>query len=306
MNQSDIDATLFEPQYNPRPKPTAIPGAVWNDEPTYCLTVNDEWVSHLLGAMETLDQDDTWLGTDEERAAARDQANEIMAALMEQCENMADRPIRLTAEGLVESRHPDTGDWLLDTTRDPREFIPLNQPLEGTSTVDERKNLAGDALLRVLQENQAATAAGMADTDPITAVTAAMLDTLRIAAGIVQPGDFYEVLATAAAIRMTTIDTTFFTDFFQNDVDNSVWGVFFCALCCHMDDDAAFSVEAWQAAKADILAAYPTLGDNIVISYWFEAVSNLIGRKGFTNGGRLYWGAKYGSPGVWPDDCTCA
>jgi len=85
MNQSDIDAALAVPLYAPRPRPTVIPDAAWNDEPTYCLTINDEWLSHLLGALEVLDQDDTWLGTDDEREAARAQVNEIMAALTQHC-----------------------------------------------------------------------------------------------------------------------------------------------------------------------------------------------------------------------------
>lgn len=85
-NISDIIQQLTVPKYAPRPKPTIIPTAAWNDTPLFCLAVNDEWVSHILGAMDVLDQADTWIGTDEEIRAARDQVNEIMLALMERCE----------------------------------------------------------------------------------------------------------------------------------------------------------------------------------------------------------------------------
>lgn len=79
-------ALLTVPRYAPRIKATPIPTAAWNDAPLFCLKVNDEWVSHLLGVMTALDQPDTWLGTKEQIDAARAQVNEIMAALMEACE----------------------------------------------------------------------------------------------------------------------------------------------------------------------------------------------------------------------------
>lgn len=71
--------------YVPRPQPTEIPTAAWNDTPLYCLKVNDQWVSHLLGVLTALDQPDTWIGTAEEIDSARQQVNEIMLALMAAC-----------------------------------------------------------------------------------------------------------------------------------------------------------------------------------------------------------------------------
>lgn len=72
----------FPPQLDRVP----IPDAAWNDEPTYCLQINDEWVSHVLGVIGYLDDDDAWEGTPEEIQDAREQVAEIMAALMEPCE----------------------------------------------------------------------------------------------------------------------------------------------------------------------------------------------------------------------------
>lgn len=77
---------LAVPRYAPRPQPTIIPTAAWTDAPLFCLAVNDEWVSHILGVMTALDQPDTWIGTEDEIYAARQQVNEIMLALMTTCE----------------------------------------------------------------------------------------------------------------------------------------------------------------------------------------------------------------------------
>ena len=83
---SEIIQQLAVPRYAPRIKPTPIPGAAWNETPLFCLKLNDEWVSHVLGVMAALDQPDTWLGTQEEIFAARQQVNEIMVAFMQMCE----------------------------------------------------------------------------------------------------------------------------------------------------------------------------------------------------------------------------
>lgn len=88
MSEADIVDGLYYAPYVPRPRPTPIPEAAWNDEPTYCLRVNGEWVSHILGVMVALDQPDTWQGSAEEIAAARYQVVEIMTALMEHCEEI--------------------------------------------------------------------------------------------------------------------------------------------------------------------------------------------------------------------------
>lgn len=84
-NQADTMQQLAAPRYTPRPQPTAIPTAAWNDAPLFCLQVNDQWVSHILGVLDALDQQDTWIGTEDEIYAARQQVNEIMNALMTAC-----------------------------------------------------------------------------------------------------------------------------------------------------------------------------------------------------------------------------
>lgn len=87
MTQDETIGTLRKPFFAPRPQPTPIPGAAWNAAPLYCLKVNDEWVSHILGVLTALDQPDTWTGTEPEIRDARQQVNEIMVALMAFCED---------------------------------------------------------------------------------------------------------------------------------------------------------------------------------------------------------------------------
>lgn len=88
VNHSDITQHLAVPKYAPRLQPTVIPEAAWNDTPLFCLKVNDEWVSHILGVMNALDQADTWIGDEEAIAGARQQVNEIMLAFMQACEEI--------------------------------------------------------------------------------------------------------------------------------------------------------------------------------------------------------------------------
>jgi len=69
----------------PRPDPLPIPAALPFDAPLRCLEVNEEWASHLIGALEALDQMDAWLGTETEIEAARDAVRDIIAKLTQTC-----------------------------------------------------------------------------------------------------------------------------------------------------------------------------------------------------------------------------
>lgn len=95
-NHLEIIQQLAVPEYAPRPKPTPIPEAAWNDAPLFCLRVNGDWLSHIMGVLTALDQPDTWLGTDEEIEAARQQVNEIMLAFMDVCEEETVYPTHAT------------------------------------------------------------------------------------------------------------------------------------------------------------------------------------------------------------------
>lgn len=110
LNQIELISTLSVPRYAPRLQPTIIPGAAWNDAPLFCLKLNDEWVSHVLGVMAALDQPDTWLGTAEEIYAARQQVNEIMVAFMTMCD---DCEVQFRVEDCdLQWRENSDADWI--------------------------------------------------------------------------------------------------------------------------------------------------------------------------------------------------
>lgn len=77
--------TSKKSHFVPRPEPTEVPTAAWNEMPLYCLKINGDWVSHVLGVLAALDRQDTWLGDEDQIYAARQQVAEIMLSLMTQC-----------------------------------------------------------------------------------------------------------------------------------------------------------------------------------------------------------------------------
>lgn len=74
------------PRFVPRTSPTEIPTPNIFDEPHVCLKINAEWASHFIGALDALDQPDTWIATDEEIFAARQQVREAILMLSGECE----------------------------------------------------------------------------------------------------------------------------------------------------------------------------------------------------------------------------
>lgn len=78
---SDDDSVILTPRYAPRLRPTPIPASGAFDAPLVCLTVNRKWAAHILGALDVLDQPDTWIGTPEQVEAARQSVRQIKVAL---------------------------------------------------------------------------------------------------------------------------------------------------------------------------------------------------------------------------------
>lgn len=107
---ADTRDALTVPRYAPRIKPTPIPGAAFNEAPLLCLQVNDEWVAHILGLLEALDQPDTWQGTPEAIEAARDQVRNIMGAF-NQCTEETPVEFRIN-DGNLEWRADDGDEWI--------------------------------------------------------------------------------------------------------------------------------------------------------------------------------------------------
>lgn len=82
---SDSQDAEFHPAYVPRPDPLPIPVPNIFDAPTMCIKINEFWASHLIGALDVLDQVDSWQGSPEEVEAARQQVRELIVKLGEYC-----------------------------------------------------------------------------------------------------------------------------------------------------------------------------------------------------------------------------
>lgn len=82
--RSEEDRVRIFP-YAPRTSPLKIPSAGIFDSPNFCVGINAEWLGHVLGVLEALDQQDAWLGTAEEIYLARQEVQKLMSAFEEQC-----------------------------------------------------------------------------------------------------------------------------------------------------------------------------------------------------------------------------
>lgn len=76
----DDEGALFHPMFAPIGKPVPIPSTNAFDAPLVCLQINEQWVAHLLGVMDALDQPDAWQGTEVQVDAARQNVRELMNA----------------------------------------------------------------------------------------------------------------------------------------------------------------------------------------------------------------------------------
>lgn len=103
----DLVERPFEPRQNPLPVPTA---GIF-DAPTCCVQINLEWVSHIIGALEVLNEDRAWLGTDEQIYSARQQIEQLMALLSLMCTG-GDMPIRQNPENSCELQQLQDGAWV--------------------------------------------------------------------------------------------------------------------------------------------------------------------------------------------------
>lgn len=65
--------------------PIPIPSSDWNDEPTFCLAVNDQWASVVIGALRSIAYQEFWEGGDEDKWLASQQIEEIILSLMTRC-----------------------------------------------------------------------------------------------------------------------------------------------------------------------------------------------------------------------------
>lgn len=78
---NDRYAQLFQVRKNPLPIP--IPDI--HDSPLFCAMVNGDWLSHVLGVLGVLGELDSWQGDDEQRDAAIQQVERLLADFAEGC-----------------------------------------------------------------------------------------------------------------------------------------------------------------------------------------------------------------------------
>lgn len=69
-----------------RRNPQPIPAAAIDAQPAACALINLEWLAHIVGAIEAINQPDAWQGTDEEIYQAQQQLEALAAAFSTICD----------------------------------------------------------------------------------------------------------------------------------------------------------------------------------------------------------------------------
>lgn len=77
LRPPQFKVTLFDTRRTPREAP-AVPVS---EAPRSCVRINNMWVSHIIGALERLTQDDAWTGDDNQKLDAIDQVEQVIGAL---------------------------------------------------------------------------------------------------------------------------------------------------------------------------------------------------------------------------------
>jgi hypothetical protein len=78
---TDEQTTQIMHYFPPRLGKFSIPSAGILDAPYYCLIINVEWIGHLIGVLDALDQLDAWQGTTEEIDNARQEVRKLISAI---------------------------------------------------------------------------------------------------------------------------------------------------------------------------------------------------------------------------------
>lgn len=69
-----------------RRNPQPIPQAAIDAQPAACALINLEWLAHIVGAIEAINQPDAWQGTDEQIYQAQQQLEQLANAFKDICE----------------------------------------------------------------------------------------------------------------------------------------------------------------------------------------------------------------------------
>jgi hypothetical protein len=259
------------------------------------LEVNDEWLGHILGALEVLDQQDTWVGTEDDILDVRRQVNEMMAAFMEECDPMSNccpEPLtRVTEDGTLEVSYDDGATWQNATTEDPRNTAPQLPPLTGENG-DAKKCTAANNVLGQFKDG-ISTFEGYYDTSAtvvefVTAVAGAIC--AFIFAPLAVPIVVAAIIALMSAVW--NVGKTAYVAAFND----TVFGDLLCILFCHCQDDGTFTDEDFAAIRSDISAHFDSIASGA-----FLALLNGVTVTGLNTMARIPTGSSASC-----DSCDCA
>lgn len=282
------------PRYAVRLKATPIPGANWDDAPLFCLKLNDEWVSHVIGVLTALDQPDTWIGTPEEIYAARQQVNEIILALMEQCDPMSNccpEPLtRITEDGVLQVSYDGGMTWQDATTEDPRNTAPQLPPLSGANGSVKRCNAANNVLGQFKDGIQ--TFEGYFDT------TGTLIGFVTAVAGFIAAVIFAPLavpIIVGAIIALMSAVWGAGKVAYSGAFNDTVYGDLLCILYCHVQNDGTFTSEGFAAIRADINSHFDSIARDA-----FNALLSGVSLAGLNNLAKIPTGSSASC-----DSCEC-
>jgi len=291
----DVVSHLSVPRYAPRTQPLAIPEAAWNDEPLFCLKVNDEWLSHVLGVLIALDQQDTWIGTDEEIWLARQQVNEIMASLMEGCGMDCCLPplSRINDDGTMSVSYDGGTTWQDATTEDPRTASPALPPVDDGEGADVRCK-ATNRVIRQFKDAQIEfknNLGGGLTVLQLALAFAGAVAVLFLTGGTLAAVLVPALLSLAAAVVGT--GATAYDDLFTSDV----WATLLCKVYCHTETDGSYN----QTDFLDILSDIDGAGFDSTVALTLTSIMRGWQLPGLLNASRIPTVDNLSC-----DDCICS
>ena len=279
--ESEFWARLVHPYYNPRRRPFSIPTARWDEAPCWCISINEQWASHILALLDMLDQWDTWEGTNEEIDAARVQVNEFIACFMESsmccCNDNQTTPQviihQVTPEGVMQVSYDGGVTWQQDP-QDPR-VTGYALPPPVTAGVSATKCDAATNGIEHLHDLIAEVSAGFSIAQTLTGLAAVIAS--AIAAFFfgpeVIPG-FYAVITAVAAAAFGVGK-----DAFDAAFTNTVWDAMTCILYCNIEDNGQFT----QSGFDTVLAQIPEKITDSIASFQLHDIIRGLGLLGLNN-----------------------
>lgn len=279
----ELIARLTFPYYNPRKYPLVIPAARWDDGPCWCLYVNDEWASHVLGILDLLDQPDTWQGDEAEIFAARRQVNEMITCFMESSmgcgcnEPKVITNTRFLADGTMQVSYDGGMTWEdAPPGVDPRYSGGISPPIAGDNG-DGKRCKAASSATEVIKDNQEQVANDAALWAGLTTMITALL-ALLVFLEVLTVGTLTPLILPFAAALLSAGQAAFVAAF-----NDDVWAIVQCAIYCNTTPDAA------PYTAADVVAIRAKIASQLtgVAALYIDYVLNLWGATGLTNASRV-------------------